>query len=271
VVAVPQALINLGLTHVFDIAGRYDDINTINSRVSARGNVITPSERDSLVSDVSVLVIYLALVVVVQLLILQPLGRAATVRAVSDLYLDRPASVAESFRAALRALGALIGASALQIALFAALVGVLVVLVVVAGSNAAGVAVLLALPAIPLALFLYIRWWVTPQAIVIERIGPIRGLSRSWQLTRASFWRTLWLALLLLLITSLASLALSAAVGAPLTSFGSTEYQVAVRTVISAIVGVVVSPITLIATTLYYYDLRIRREAFDLEMLAESL
>ena len=39
----------------------------------------------------------------------------------------------------------------------------------------------------------------------------------------------------------------------------------------SAVAGVLVSPLTLIASTLYYYDLRIRREAFDLDMLAESL
>lgn len=271
VIAVPEALINLGLTHAFDISSRVDDINNINQRVSARGNLITQSERDSLVGDVTTLIVYLALLVVLELLILQPIGRAATVRAVSDLYLDRPASIAESFRAALRALGALIGASLLQIGLFAALVGVLIALVFAAGSSATTVAVLIAVAALPFAILLYIRWWVAPQAIVIERVGPVRGLARSWQLTRGSFWRTVWLALLLLLITVIASAVLNLAVAGPLASFGPTAYQLAVRTVIGAIVSVLVTPITLITTTLYYYDLRIRREAFDLEMLAESL
>ena len=32
-----------------------------------------------------------------------------------------------------------------------------------------------------------------------------------------------------------------------------------------------VSPLSLIALTLVYYDLRIRKEAFDIEMLAASL
>ena len=271
VIAVPEALINLGLTHAFDLTSRYDDITAINQRVSARGNLITQSERDSLVNDVVVVMIYVALVVIVDFLVLQPIGRAATVRAVSDRYLDRPASIGESFRAALRSFPALIGASALQIGLFAGLVGVLIALVFVAGSNAAAVAVLLGLAAIPVAVFLYVRWWVAPQAIVIERVGPLRGLGRSWTLTRGSFWRTVWLALLLLLITSLATVALSLAVQTPLSSFGSTAYQLTVRTILGAVIGVLVSPITLIATTLYYYDLRIRREAFDLEMLAESL
>ena len=79
------------------------------------------------------------------------------------------------------------------------------------------------------------------------------------------------LALLLLLITGIASAVLNFAVAGPLAGFGPSAYQAAVRTVIGAIVGVLVSPITLITSTLYYYDLRIRREAFDLEMLAESL
>jgi hypothetical protein len=271
VIAVPEAFINLGLTHAFDLTGHYDDINNINQRVSARGNLITASERDSLVNDVTAILLYLSLVLVVELLVLQPIGRAATVRAVSNLYLDKPASVGESFRAALRALAPLIGASILQIGLFAGLVGILVLLVFVAGSDAATVGLLLAVPAIPMALLLYIRWWVAPQAIVIERVGPIRGLARSWALTRGSFWRTLWLWLLLLLITGIASAVLTFAVQTPLSSFGSTAYQLTVRTIIGAVIGVLVSPITLIASTLYYYDLRIRREAYDLELLAESL
>ena len=41
--------------------------------------------------------------------------------------------------------------------------------------------------------------------------------------------------------------------------------------VASAIAAVFVGPITYIGVTLLYYDIRIRKEGFDIEMLARSL
>ena len=41
--------------------------------------------------------------------------------------------------------------------------------------------------------------------------------------------------------------------------------------VASAIAAVFVGPITYIGVTLLYYDMRIRKEGFDIEMLAQSL
>jgi hypothetical protein len=37
------------------------------------------------------------------------------------------------------------------------------------------------------------------------------------------------------------------------------------------VTAVFVAPVTLVTLTLLYYDLRIRREGFDIEMLAASL
>jgi hypothetical protein len=271
VIAIPEALLNLALSHTLDVGGHYDDLQSIQQRVADRGNRITQTERDNLVSDVTVVLVYSALLLVVQFLILQPLGKAATTRAVSDRYLDRPASFSASFGAAVRALWPLVAASLVQVGLFAALVALLVLFVVLAGQDAALVAVLLAVPLLPLAIFVYVRWSLAPQAIVVERVGPIRGLRRSWELTRRSFWRTLWLYLLLGLITGIVSGVLSAVAGAPITSFGTSGSQLAAQAVVTAVVGILVAPLVLIASTIYYYDLRIRKEAFDLEMLAESL
>src|SRR5262249_42316722 len=43
----------------------------------------------------------------------------------------------------------------------------------------------------PLGIFLLVRWFVAPLVLVIERLGPLASLGRSWQLTRGSWWHPL--------------------------------------------------------------------------------
>jgi len=47
--------------------------------------------------------------------------------------------------------------------------------------------------------------------------------------------------------------------------------SIVIRQLLSLAATVVTAPISAIATVLLYYDLRIRKEAFDLEMLAKSM
>src|SRR5262249_5331274 len=41
----------------------------------------------------------------------------------------------------------------------------------------------------PVAIWLFIRWVVAIPAMLAEGVGPIRGLDRSWTLTRDNWWR----------------------------------------------------------------------------------
>ena len=107
-------------------------------------------------------------------------------------------------------------------------------------------------------------------AIVLEGVSGWGGLKRSWQLTRGLGWRLLGIRLLLLLITAI----ISGVFSTLLTLAGAgldTNGQFIVSEVAGAVVAVFVSPITYIAVTLLYYDTRIRKEGFDIEMLARSL
>ena len=271
VVQVPFALLNLAL---FQLLGVGADLDT----VGTPGFLGTPGNPNGTLSDAQLsavkgLAVYFGLVVVLQMLVVLPLSLAAMCRAVSDRYLDRPASLGSSYAAALRRGGALLGAILLLI---------LIVVGVTAGLFA-GVAVsALAgpfgiLPAIGFGIawvvslpLLAVRSTLFAQAIVVEGVGSAAGLRRSWRLTGGFFWRTFAILLVVFILQTVVGSVLQIPIGL-LVSGARTGTQQLVSQAISAITSVVVTPLSLIALTLVYYDLRIRREAFDIEMLAASL
>jgi len=106
--------------------------------------------------------------------------------------------------------------------------------------------------------------------IVLEQLSGWRGLRRSWSLVRGLFWRIFGILLLVLIIRVI----IGGIVGALLGLAGSaldTNGQLIVTDVAGTIANVFVSPIAYIAVTLLYYDTRIRKEGFDIEMLAQTL
>jgi hypothetical protein len=227
---------------------------------------ITPAQEQQLLNSyLGVLAVSLGLVLV-SLLVVVPLGEAATTRAVSDRYLDRPSSLLAAYRAAWGRLGALITMILLLIGAYVGSIGVIVLVIVLfatvgAGALGALLAVLAAIALIPTLVFVYVRTAVAVPAIVLERASGWHGLQRSWSLTGGRFWPTfgriaiLWVAAIFELPG-----------GALFPSNSFVFDQVA-----SAVAAVFVGPITYIGVTLLYYDIRIRKEGFDIEMLARSL
>jgi hypothetical protein len=271
VVQVPFAVLNLV---VFQVLGVGADLDTVGSP----GFLGTPGNPNSTLSDAQIsavkgLLVYLGLVVVVQMLVVLPLSLAAMSRAVSDRYLDRPASLGSSYAAALRRGGALLGAILLLILLVVGVTAAMVAGIAVSAlagpfgilpAIGFGAAWLVSLP------LLAVRSTVFAQAIVVEGLGSAAGLRRSWRLTRGFFWRTFAILLVVFILQTVVGSVLQIPVGL-LLSGARTGTQQLVSQGISAVTSVVVSPLSLIALTLVYYDLRIRKEAFDIEMLAASL
>jgi hypothetical protein len=110
---------------------------------------------------------------------------------------------------------------------------------------------------------------VAVQAAVLEPLpGGTDGLGRSWSLTQGFKWRAFGLyvvvfVLLMLFLLGFAFLAGLAAAAAPV---------LLVPTLIGvALVFLLLYPFTSCVFTLFYYDLRVRKEAFDLELLSQQL
>jgi hypothetical protein len=122
-------------------------------------------------------------------------------------------------------------------------------------------------------LFFYVRLLLTTQAIVLEDQGPWAGLTRSWQLVGQAFWRSLGILLLVYafiyivsLIVQLPLIILGAFFGMLLNN--SVLYQ-SVASLVTYGVLILVLPLQFIIFTLLYYDLRIRKEGYDLELKIE--
>ncbi|MEU0740023.1 glycerophosphoryl diester phosphodiesterase membrane domain-containing protein [Streptomyces sp. NPDC006134] len=155
------------------------------------------------------------------------------------------------------------------------------ILVTVTAGGAPGVALTLLglLGAAVLSLWLMVRFSLASPALMLEKQGVKKALSRSVKLVRGSWWRVFGIQLLAVVITNIvASIIvvpftfLAAALdGDGLSGFiegaGTYDWTFLVITGIGAVIGSVITmPITAGVTVLLYIDQRIRREALDLEL-----
>ncbi len=273
VVQVPYAVLQFVL---FQVAGFTSFASGPFGRFATpqANQTLTPDQLQALQNEVASVLVATGILVLVGAFVILPLAEAATTRAVSDRYLDRETSLGASYGAAIRRLGPLIVQSLIllcgAIVLFAGAFFILFGFAAGAGGAGAIVGGLIDLGIVGFAIFVYVRTSLAAPAIVLEGVSGWGGLKRSWQLTRRLGWRLLGIRLLLLLITGIISGVFSTLLtlaGAGLDSNG----QFILGEVAGAVVAVFVSPITYIAVTLLYYDTRIRKEGFDIEMLARSL
>lgn len=197
----------------------------------------------------------LAVLYAISLTMLNLVATGATVFVVSESYLGRPISAREALRRATPYIGRILVCSMLM----ALVVGLGFLLLIVPGIMlATGLA--LAIP-----------------AVVLEpRSTASAALSRSWELTRGSRWRIFGLGFTLLVllyvpvvaITGLLAVVLPPASGAP---FGPTLVSTIAAIAFGGIVQMFLYPLFYCVLTVTYYDLRVRKEGFDLELLASTL
>jgi hypothetical protein len=187
----------------------------------------------------------------------QGLMNGAMARAVYDRFLGRPLGLVDTYRALgwrwLRLIWALIALGLLD----------------------AGIMLLLLVPCLGwVAAFVLLIYFNVPilsllaPVVVIEDQGVSAGLGRAFALGRRKFWRVLGINVLLLLLTSVITVALPLLFGVALTFW---EPGFTLRTVSTAllelVVTVIVRPVWVCGLTLLYFDLRMRLEGFDLELL----
>lgn len=227
------------------------------------------------------------------LLVMNP----AIIRTLARSYLGQPTTFVEAYKLGWRRFFYLVGATILYILPF---IGIVVVAVLVfsgalvalffvtasiggAGSRSGTALIVLTVllwlvvvglvfiaSIIPFVYF-YTRLAFINQAVVVEDKGPVEAVKRSWNLVRGHFWRTLGIIVLLTLLGLFLSyiptqilqfvsfLPIPGAVIALIQGLGTT------------VLTILVTPVTLIGLTLLYFDLRVRKEAFDLEIMAQQL
>ena len=128
-------------------------------------------------------------------------------------------------------------------------------------------------------LWFWIRLYYLPvPALMLENVGIFGAIERGHALTKRAFWRIFGIALLTTIITSIAGSMLGAPITFVLQALAdgglSSQYAALSFSLVNAISSVVqaafVAPFTAAVTSLQYVDQRIRKEAFDVELMTRA-
>jgi hypothetical protein len=112
---------------------------------------------------------------------------------------------------------------------------------------------------------------LTAPAIVIEGLGPLQGMRRSWRLVRRRFWPVLGTALLAGLLTLVLTEIIGLVPSELVRAFAGPSVRAAVGTVVSSVTQAFGWAFITTLATLLYFDQRIRQEGLDLQVMAASL
>jgi hypothetical protein len=211
--------------------------------ITAQESGVTPEEEDTFLASQAVVALLQGLVYL--------LSTAACFKAVADAYLGGEPSASRSLAFGLQRLPGLI---AMTIVYAIGLVLGFVALIV---------------PSIWLA----VAWSLAIPALLFERAGPVRSLKRSFQLVRGRWWRVaLTLVVGVLLVSLVGGVLEGILLAVPALLADGNDVVVAFANVVAGTVGsVLTTPFTAAVVALVYFDQRVRKEGFDLQLLAEGL
>ena len=155
-------------------------------------------------------------------------------------------------------------------------------LVVVAAGDRTSLVLVWGLVTVPTFLCLLVWFWVRVYylpvpALMLEPVGPFGAIRRGFNLTRRQFWRTFGIALLTAIVVGIASQILTvpvSIVGQLMTLVVDTRYALLVLVVTQALSQVIsaafATPFTSAVTSLQYLDQRMRKEAYDVELMQQA-
>jgi len=183
-------------------------------------------------------------------LVLMSLASAACFRAVSGSYLGERLTVGDSLRFAMSRLLPVILLSFIYVL---ALIPAFIALII---------------PGIWLA----VAWSVCFPALLSEGVSPVAALGRSFKLVKGRWWPVFGALLVMYLLVAVISGILSALGVATLIAAVDSEVVAAVFvTIINILSSLITLPLMAAVLTVLYFDLRVRKEGFDLQLLARGV
>lgn len=195
----------------------------------------------------------IAAVLVVQLLsaLASLLAWAACFKAVSDGYLGRDPSVGRSLRFGLPKIPRLFGLAIVTgIMILIGLLGLLI------GALFVAALVILSVP-----------------ALLFERIGVFSSIGRSFELVKGRYWSIVLLIVVIFLALLVLGVVFGGLLGAVAGAAG-TESEAAgalVSFLSNTVLTAITTPLFAAIVTVLYFDQRVRKEGFDLQLLAEGM
>ncbi|MBA2383437.1 MAG: glycerophosphoryl diester phosphodiesterase membrane domain-containing protein [Actinobacteria bacterium] len=120
--------------------------------------------------------------------------------------------------------------------------------------------------------YLYISFAVAVPVLLTEGLKGRHALGRSRQLVKGRFWPTFGVVVLGAILVGIVQGALAGLAGVASFSEGPDTLAAFVVTTIATVIGsLIATPLTAAFLTVLYFDLRVRKEAFDLQLLAQQV
>jgi hypothetical protein len=194
-----------------------------------------------------------------------PFVQAALTSAVAETYLNKPVNIASAYKSVWLIVLPFFGTCLLIYALFALGIGVIASIGFafksVHSKTLALIFIVMIIAAMPVTLYLMVRWSLLGPVMIVERRFGLAAIRRTSNLVLGVWWRTLGILLVAAIIVRL-----------PLGVLGllwsSIPVAGAVLTGLVTAIGYAYSAVVLIV---YYFDRRCRLEDFDLRLLAEQI
>jgi hypothetical protein len=197
------------------------------------------------------------------------LAAAACFRAIARSYLAQRADWRESLRFAAGRLPQMLWIGVIYAAAVLAGLVVLAIPVAVVGSGATlGVGVVLMLG---LFVWLYVVWAFAIPALLVEDIRGASALGRSHALVGGRWWQTFTVIALGFLLAGLVAVVIEGVfAGVILAGLDSSSWPSLLVTSVAGLAGLLITtPFQAALLLVIYFDLRVRKEGFDLHVLAE--
>jgi len=186
----------------------------------------------------------------------------ASLRAASEIYLGREPGIGNSIRFGARRAGSMLW---------------IILLMTLAMFGMAAISALFALLGvlifIGLATFVFVRWWLAMPSLLLEDKRGLSALRRSRELVEGNWWRLFGALLVIGIFVAIVGVLLPQLVLSAAEGIGRDHFNLwlALFDVLNALGRIVAAPILAAAAIVLYYDLRVRKEGFDLELLVDQL
>jgi hypothetical protein len=121
--------------------------------------------------------------------------------------------------------------------------------------------------------WLWFSWTVAPAVLLVEGHKGTKALGRSFQLVKGRWWPVFAAVAVSYVLSGIVTGAISA-VTVPLIlsdAGDSALLTTVVNTLVNSVGGILVMPFSAAVVAVIYFDLRVRKEGFDLELLAERI
>jgi hypothetical protein len=119
--------------------------------------------------------------------------------------------------------------------------------------------------------YFFVAWSVAMPALLLENERGRKALRRSRRLVKGRWWQVFACVALSYILAFIVQAAIAGVLFALVSAQGNDVVTAVAQVIAGTVSAALVTPFTAAVIAIIYFDLRVRKEGFDLELLAQSL